>query len=108
MVAEEREGLRKIRRLRFWLWTLLLAFIPLVWLVTSFTESRSVMMGILIVWAAAVVHFAARAAFSKCPRCRNYYHATAGTPSFWNLLARRCTHCGLPLRSDRVMYPGMT
>ena len=45
MVAEEREGLRKIRRLRFWLWTLLLAFIPLVWLVTIFTESRSVMMG---------------------------------------------------------------
>ncbi len=108
MVAEEREGLRKIRRLRFWLWTLLLAFIPLVWLVTIFTESRSVMMVILIVWAAAVVHFAARAAFSKCPRCRNYYHATAGTPSFWNLLAQRCTHCGLPLRSDRVMYPGMT
>ena len=108
MVAEEREGLHKIRRLRRWLWALMLAFVPLIWLVTSVTRSRSVMTPILIVWVAGVVHFAARAAFSKCPRCRNYFHATAGTPSFWNLVARRCTHCGLPLRSARVMYPGMT
>lgn len=108
MVVEEREGLRKIRRLRRWLWALLLAFIPLIWLTTRFTQSRWVMMAILIVWVAAAVRCAARAAFSHCPRCRNYFHATAGTPSFWNLLARRCTHCGLPLRSDRVMYPGMT
>lgn len=108
MVAEERDGLRKIRRLRRSLWALMLAFVPLIWLVTRFTESRTVMMLILIIWVAGVVHFAARAAFSKCPRCRNYFHATAGTPSFWNLLARRCTHCELPLRSARVMYPGMT
>lgn len=108
MVAEEREGLRKIRRLRFCLWTLILAFVPLIWLATRFTHSRALITPIIIVWVAGVVHFAARAAFSHCPRCRNYFHAPAGTPSFWNLLARHCTHCGLPLRSDRVMYPGMT
>lgn len=108
MVVEEREGLRNIRRLRRWLWGLLLVFTPMMWILTRFTESRVVMMAILIIWAAATVRFASGAAFSHCPRCRNYFHATAGTPSFWNLLARRCTHCGLPLRADRVMYPGMS
>jgi hypothetical protein len=108
MIAEEHEGLQKIRRLRFALWALLVALIPLIWLVTRYTQSYSVMMCILIIWVAAAVHFAARVAFSPCPRCRNCFHATTGTPSFWNLFARRCTHCGLSLRSDRVMYPGMT
>jgi hypothetical protein len=64
-------------------------------------------MALLVVWLAVTVRLASRAAFSQCPRCRNYFHTSPGTPSFWNLLARRCTHCGLPLRSDRVMYPGM-
>ena len=108
MVAEEREGLRKIRRLRFWVWALILAFVPLMWLITRVTHSRWLIMLIMILWVAGVVHCAARAAFSHCPRCGNYFHATEGTPSFWNLLARHCTHCGLPLKSDRVMYPGMS
>ncbi len=108
MVAEEREGLKKIRNLRFRLWALILAFAPIIWIVTRFTRSRSIIMVVMILWVAGVVHFAARAAFSPCPRCRNYFHATRGTPSFWNLLTRRCTHCGLPLRSDRVLYPGMS
>lgn len=108
MVAEEREGLRKIRGLRRRLWAVLLGFVPLMWLTARFAQAGLVFMVVLIVWVAAAVHYAARAAFSHCPRCRNYFHATAGTPSFWNLLSRRCTHCGLPLKSDRVMYPGMT
>jgi hypothetical protein len=108
MTAEERKSLRKIRHLRRWLWVLLLIFIPLVWLTIILAQSRWVTMVIVMVWVAAVVRCASRAAFSHCPRCCNYFHATAGTPSFWNLLARRCTHCGLPLRSDRVMYPGMS
>jgi hypothetical protein len=108
MVSEEREGLARIRSLRLSLWILILALIPVVWLAIRFTHSSSILISILVAWVAGVVHFASRIAFSHCPRCRNYFHATAGTPSFWNLVARHCTHCGLPLRRDRVMYPGMT
>ena len=106
MVTEEREGLRQIRRLRYWFWAPMFAFPPVIWIVTRFTQSSAVIMPLVILWIAALVRCASRVAFSHCPRCRNYYHTTAGTPSFWNLLARRCAHCGLPLRSDRVLYPG--
>jgi hypothetical protein len=108
MIAEEREGLRTIRRLRLSLWILILALIPLIWFTKRLGHSRAIFVPVMIMWVAGLVHFAARTAFSHCPRCRNYFHATSGTPSFWNLFARHCTHCGLSLRGDRVMYPGMT
>jgi hypothetical protein len=107
MVSEERDGLRKIRRLRLGLWILILAYFPIVWIAMRLIRSRLAIAPLLIVWAAGWVHLAARAAFSQCPRCHNCFHATPGTPSFWNLLAHRCTHCGLGLRADRVIYPGM-
>lgn len=107
MLPEEQQALRNIRRVRLGCWFLLASYVPLFWLVTKLMRSDLAINLIMLVWLLGLVHMIAWVAFSHCPRCRNYFHATAGTPSFWNLFARSCTHCGLPLRSSRVIYPSM-
>ena len=107
MLPEEQAALRKIRRVRRWFWISLLGYVPLFWLGEHLTRSDLIITLIMIVWVIGVVHTTARVAFSHCPRCDSYFHATTGTPSFWNLFARSCTHCGLPLRVSRVVYPSM-
>ena len=107
MLPEEQQALHRIRRYRLAFWICLLGYIPVFWIVARRARSDWALAVVTIVWAVAVVRIAARIAFSHCPRCGNYFHATTGTPSFWNLLARICTHCGLPLRPTRVVYPSM-
>lgn len=107
MLSEERDGLRKIRRLRFWTWFFIVSYVPGVWLIRQFTHDRLALAPFVLVWMIGVVACASRAAFSRCPRCKNYYHSTHGAASFRNLLARKCGDCGLPLRSDRVIYPSL-
>jgi len=107
MTTEERDGLRRIRRLRTRLWFFVLSYAPVIWIVKRTTASELALVPFVLIWAAAVVHYAARAAFSNCPRCGNFFHSAGTTPSFFNLLARKCMQCGLPLRAGRVIYPSM-
>jgi len=107
MLPEEQQGLREIRRNRRWLWAFILSYVPLFWIGTRLTRSDLAITLVMIAWLIALVHTIALVAFSHCPRCGNYFHATTGTPSFWNLFARKCTHCGLPSRTSRVVYPSM-
>jgi|ERR1700730_9715323 hypothetical protein len=107
MLPEEQQALRKIRRVRLWFCLFLVSYVPLLWLGMRLTHSDLATTLIMLLWLIALVHLVAAVAFSHCPRCGNYFHATTGTPSFWNLFARSCTHCGLPLRTGRVIYPSM-
>jgi len=107
MLPEEQQALRRIQSSRLKLWLLLAGYIPVFLLGNRFIHSNLVVIAIMLAWLIAIVHMVAVVAFSHCPRCRNYFHATTGTPSFWNLFARSCTHCGLPLRSGKVVYPSM-
>jgi hypothetical protein len=107
MVSQENDGLRKIRQLRTWAWFFFLTYVPVVWLVKHTTHSDTALMGIVFIWVIGFVVAVSRTAFSHCPRCNGYFHSTRGTPSFFNLLARKCIQCGLPLRADRVIYQSL-
>jgi hypothetical protein len=108
MTSEERDGLRSIRRFRFWLCVFLLSYVPVVWIVMITTHSYPAVVSFMLALLIAIIGCAIRTAFSPCPRCGSYFHSTTGhTPSFASLLVRKCTHCGLPLRADQVIYPSM-
>ncbi|MGH7933259.1 MAG: hypothetical protein ACREQN_08815 [Candidatus Binataceae bacterium] len=107
MLSEERDGLRNIRRLRLWSWFFVVGYVPGIWLIRRFTHDQIALTPFVLIWVGGFVACASRAAFSRCPRCNNYFHSTRGTPSFWNLLTRKCTECGLRLRADRVIYPSL-
>ena len=107
MVSQEKEGLRKIRQLRTWAWFFFLTYVPAVWLVKHTTHSDTALMGVVFIWVIGFVAAVSRTAFSRCPRCNGYFHSARGTPSFFNLLARKCMQCGLPLRADRVIYQSL-
>lgn len=107
MTEQERDGLLKIRRWRFWLWFFVLSYVPVIWIVRREISSELALAPFVLAWTVGVVRNAARTAFSNCPRCGNLFHSATGTPSFFNLLARKCMQCGLPLKAGRVIYPSM-
>lgn len=107
MLPEEQAGLRKIRRYRFWGWFFFLTYVPVVWIVRRSTANDVAIVPFVLVWVIGFVVAATRTAFARCPRCGKYFHSTHGTPTFWNLLARKCMQCGLPLRTGRVIYPSL-
>lgn len=105
MVSEEREGLRRIRRRRFWLRLLVLTTLPAIGTVALVCRRHSVL--VLAVFLAAIVFCAGSSALSRCPRCGGYFHSKTGTPLSANIFARGCVRCGLPVNADRVIYPSM-
>jgi hypothetical protein len=107
MLPEEREGLRAIRRYRFWGWFFLLTYVPVLWLVKRITHTDVADVPIVLVWVTGFVIAVSRTAFTRCPRCGEFFHSTHGSPTFWNLLTSKCMQCGLPLRADRVIYPSL-
>lgn len=107
MLPEQRVALRAIRRRRLFFWVELALGLMLLVVALRYTHSRLLMLAIVILNAATLARFAGRAAFSRCPRCGQYFHSTTSNPTVWNLLTRRCLHCGLALDADRVLYPSM-
>jgi hypothetical protein len=107
MVSDERAVLGNIRRWRSWLWFFVLTYIPVIMVVKRATHSELALVPFVIMWVVGVVRYGARAAFSRCPRCGDFFHSTGASPSFFNLLAKKCMHCGLPLKAARVIYPTM-
>lgn len=107
MLAEERAGLRKIRRRRLWFWIELATCLSLTLAAKHFTDSRMVIWILATLSTLALMRLVAGAAFSHCPRCGQYFHSVTNTPTFRNLLTRRCLQCGLSLHADRVIYPSM-
>ena len=107
MTAEERDGLRTIRRYRLWAWILAISYVPAMWTVKRLTGSELATAPFVIVWVIGFFRCISRLAFSPCPRCGRLFHSASGTPTFFNPLAPRCQHCGLKLKTDRVIYPSM-
>ena len=105
--AQETTGLRKIQRERRWIWFWVLSYVPAVWIVRHAIHSNIADTIVILIWAIGFVRSIARGMFSRCPRCNGYFHSARGTPSFFNLLARKCMQCGLPLRADRVIYQSL-
>ena len=107
MLPEEQEGLRKIRRRRAWFWFFLLSYVPVVWIVIHLTRNELALVPFVLIWVVGIVVALSRSAFSQCPRCGNLFHSTTTTPTVYNIVARKCLRCGLPLKAGRVIYPNL-
>ncbi len=90
-------GLRKIRRRRWYLWALILVYLPLMWSALKFLPSMNAVCGVFGVWFAAVFVIAMIAAVARCPRCGNYFHVNGMTLLF----LRKCLHCQLHVSADK-------
>src|SRR5438445_8434954 len=107
MVSEERDGLRIIRRRRFWLWSAILTAWPAA-SAANRLAGPAFGTATTVVWIIAIVYWGARTMFSRCPRCGGYFHWEACLPLIAsNCFAQQCVRCGLRLRADRVIYPSM-
>jgi hypothetical protein len=90
-------GLSRLRRKRWFLWSVLLTYVPAIWLALELTGSDSGALVVFVLWIAMAAVAGALAAFSRCPRCGEYFHVKGLMP-VW---VRKCLHCGLRLTADR-------
>jgi hypothetical protein len=95
--TEQAKGLRTIRRRRWYLWGLLLVYIPAIWISLEVTGSDRKTAYVFAVWFVLVFAAILAAAVVRCPRCGDPFHLSGVLPMFF----RSCRHCGLDLRADR-------
>ncbi|MDO3377002.1 hypothetical protein [Geoalkalibacter halelectricus] len=90
-------GLQALRRRRWFLWGLILIYIPMMWLTLELSGSDRVAGMVFVVWILLVAVAVVFAAFAKCPRCENFFHMQGFMP----LYLRRCLHCELHVTADK-------
>lgn len=88
-----RKGLKAIRRRRWFLWTTILAYMPLMGMAMSYNAVSEA----FVAWFIALFSIAFYAAVVRCPRCGNYFHLHG--PSL--LFLRKCLHCQLHVIADK-------
>lgn len=91
-------GLAKIRKRRWFLWLVIIIYLPAMWIALQFTHSVSGTAPVFAIWFILLVIAAGLSAAARCPRCGNYYHMHGLTL----LYLRRCLHCGLHVSADRA------
>ena len=86
--------LAMIRKRRWFLWGLILIYIPASVVLLQFTVSNKTLGILFLVWLLLLCIAVVLMAVSKCPRCGNYFHVRDSTLSFFP----KCSHCGLHIR----------
>ncbi len=90
-------GLRKVRKRRWFLWGLLLVYVPAIWLSLHLTHSDRITAVVFGVWLVVLIIAVFFVSTARCPRCGNYFHVYGMTP----LYLRRCLHCKLHISADK-------
>jgi hypothetical protein len=90
-------GLGKVRRRRWLLWTVLLAYLPTMWVTQQITHSFQRSLPVFFLWVLLLIAAAAISAVARCPRCGNYYHVNGMVLMY----LRKCLHCQLPVNADK-------
>ena len=86
--------LAMIRKRRWFLWALLLVYIPASVTTLQFTQSNKSIGLLFLLWLIALCVSVTLLACCKCPRCGNSFHMRNSGLSF----SRKCSHCGLHIR----------
>jgi len=92
--AALKRGLKSIRRRRWCLWLIILAYLPLMGI--AIKMFNGVLVGFLF-WLVIMFAIAFFAALARCPRCGNYFHMKDMTL----LYLRKCLHCQLHVSADK-------
>ena len=90
-------GLRILRRKRWVLWSVTLAYLPQMWITHKMTHSRVALGVVFSIWFAFLCYAVIPVAFAICPRCGNFFHMKGIMP----LYLRKCLHCGLHICADK-------
>ncbi len=90
-------GLSKLRRKRWFLWSVFLTYVPAIWLSLRLTRSDKATGVVFAVWVVLAAVAGTIAGFGRCPRCGNYFHMKGLMP-VW---VRKCLHCDLSIRADK-------
>ena len=95
--ARLRQGLRIIRRRRWYLWSVLIVYLPTMWTTQRITHSFEKALPAFFIWFLVLLAVTAISAVAKCPRCGRYFHVNGMTL----LYLRRCLHCQLHVNADK-------
>lgn len=90
-------GLRRIRRRRWYVWGLILLYLPVMVLAIGGASSLAAGGVAFAIWFVLISAAAMAAALARCPQCGDRYHLDGMTL----LPTRRCLHCQLPLGADK-------
>ncbi|HTP65606.1 MAG TPA: hypothetical protein VMJ66_09480 [Geobacteraceae bacterium] len=90
-------GLRRIRRRRWYLWLVSLAYVPIIWMTLVLTRSNRAVAVVYCIWIVFLAKAVLPVAFVLCPRCGNRFHMKGFFPRY----RRRCLHCGLHITADK-------
>ncbi|OGU06737.1 MAG: hypothetical protein A2075_19395 [Geobacteraceae bacterium GWC2_58_44] len=90
-------GLAKIRKRRWLLWSVLIVYLPTMWITQKITHSFNDSLPVFFIWFLVLIAVMGISAVVKCPRCKNYFHVNGMTL----LYLRNCLHCQLHLSADK-------
>ncbi|HEY5673524.1 MAG TPA: hypothetical protein VIR78_07460 [Malonomonas sp.] len=91
-------GLKKVRQRRWFLWLVILIYIPAMMLALESPDAGSVAVKVFIAWIIVLCVAVGLACVVRCPRCGGSFH-THG-PTF--IPFRRCVHCCLHVNADKT------
>lgn len=83
--------MRTLRRRRWFLWGLIIAYLPAIYLALELSGSDRVAAIVFGIWILLVCVAVGLAAFAPCPRCGKPFHMHGFVPVY----LRRCVHCEL-------------
>jgi hypothetical protein len=91
------KGLSKIKKLRLFLSTLWLSFIPFVLIVSFLRQPDWIITFIGIAWVILFVVFGMIHAFVRCPACNKPFNFRG---LYGNPFTSKCLHCGISLKDE--------
>jgi hypothetical protein len=90
-------GLKRLRRRRWYLWSVILVYLPLMSSTLRLSPVFQVRATVFGAWFVLLLVTALVAALVRCPRCGNYFHVHGMT----FLCLRQCLHCQLHVCQDK-------
>lgn len=92
-----RAGLKKVRRRRWFLWGVILAYVPAMMIAFESSNANRSAVITFVTWLIFLCIAVGFACVVRCPRCGGSFH-THG-PTF--IPFRRCVHCCLHVNADK-------
>jgi len=90
-------GLATIRKRRWMLWSVMIVYLPTMWMTQKITHSFRDSMPVFFIWFFVLLATMAFSAAARCPRCGHYFHMNGITL----LYLRKCLHCQLHITEDK-------
>ncbi len=90
-------GLQKIRRRRWFLWLLIIAYLPAMMVALRTPQSGQTVVVVFCIWLVLLIIAVVLLTLVRCPQCGECFHMNG----FLFRPVRKCFHCGLHLRADK-------